>query len=334
MSTTVPGAAPRTTAPRPVTPPAAPGPLSLTVTALDDTVPGIRTLVLSRADGALLPSFTPGSHLVLDCGPVRNAYSLTGPTSRPDHYRISVQRHDDGAGGSRWVHERVSLGDTVVTGVPRSLFAPAARATHHVYVAGGIGVTPLLSHARAAARWHRSFEFVYAAHPGRAAHLDELRALCGARLTLVAHRDELRRLLDDRLADRPIGTYLYTCGPDAMMAAVAATAERLGWPAERVRQERFGAAALDPGDPFDAVLARSGRRVRVDSGRSLLDALDAAGVTVPRMCRQGVCGECRVGVHSGELVHRDLFLDDDEKAAGTAMMCCVSRATGEVTLEL
>ena len=139
--------------------------------------------------------------------------------------------------------------------------------------------------------------------------------------------------IGEALATAPLGTHLYVCGPAPLMDSVVQRAGQLGWPSERVHTERFSAAALDPGEPFEVVLARTGRQVAVPSGVSLLEALESEGVDVPNMCRQGVCGECRVPVLAGRPVHRDLFLGEDERAAGDSIMCCVSRSTGPL-LEL
>jgi ferredoxin-NADP reductase len=225
------------------------------------------------------------------------------------------------------VHE-LEVGDVVSADRPRSAFAPVASARHHLLVAGGIGITPMLAHARDAVRWRRDFTLLYGYRPGAGAHLAELRALCGARLEEHPDVEVFLARIDAALGAAPLGTHLYVCGPPPLMDAVVERAAALGWPDERVHTERFSAAALDPGSPFEARLARSGRRVPVPSGVSLLEALEAEGVPVPNLCRQGVCGECRVPVLAGRPVHRDLFLSEEEKAAADSVMCCVSRATG------
>ncbi|MGY1722631.1 PDR/VanB family oxidoreductase [Blastococcus sp. SYSU DS0533] len=306
---------------------AGPGTLLLRVTGVREAAPGIRTVELASADGAALPAFPPGSHLVLHCGERRNAYSLTGAGIAPESYSISVLLCPDGSGGSRWVHDLV-VGDVVAADGPRSAFAPVATARHHLLVAGGIGITPLLSHARAAARWNRDFTLLYGYRPGAGAHLDELRELCGPRLEEHPDVAGFVARIEAALASAPLGIHLYACGPAALLDTVLSAAERLGWPEARVHTERFSAAALDPGDPFEVTLARSGRRVAVPSGVSLLEALEDSGVPVPNLCRQGVCGECRVPVLSGLPLHRDLFLTQAEKAAADSVMCCVSRSTG------
>ncbi|WP_246394282.1 PDR/VanB family oxidoreductase, partial [Pseudonocardia pini] len=233
----------------------------------------------------------------------------------------------DGAGGSAWMH-RLVVGDRVEVGLPRSTFAPVRTARRHLLVAGGIGVTPLLAHAREALRWGQDVRMLYVHRAG--AYAAELTALLGDRLR-EAGRAELADLLPALLADQPLGTHLYACGPVGLMDRVVAAAAAAGWPADRVHLERFAPEELDPGVPFTARLARSGRDLAVPAGTSLLAALEGAGIAVPNQCRQGVCGECRVPVLAGRPLHRDEFLGPEERAA--AVMPCVSRAETE-TLEI
>jgi ferredoxin-NADP reductase len=294
----------------------------------------VRHLRLASPDGGPLASFAPGSHVVIDAGGRTNAYSLTGENYEPEEYCLSVLRLADGAGGSRWVHDTLAVGDRVEVSPPRSTFAPVLAARHHVFVAGGIGVTPVLSHVRAAVAYGRSFEVLFGHRPERPAHLSQLQALCGPRRLRTATSPEaMREVVIDRLADQPLGAVLYVCGPPAMMEVVTGAARALGWPEERVHTEAFSIGVLDPGEPFFAELRSSGRRIEVAPGVSLLEALEASGVEVPNLCRQGVCGECRVSVAAGTPLHRDLFLNEEEKAAGDCVMCCVSRSLGPV-LEL
>ncbi|GAB2514024.1 PDR/VanB family oxidoreductase [Nocardia heshunensis] len=293
----------------------------------------VRELTLVDPDGGVLPSFAPGSHIAVEIAPGRrNSYSLTGPSVLPGHYAISVRREAGGHGGSRRLHE-VPVGAALTVSAPRSDFPPVAAARHHMFVAGGIGVTPVLSHVRAAAAWGRSFAVHYVSRPGEFAHLDELRELCGERLTVHADRDALWSELAPALRNQPMGTHLYTCGPATMIDEVQARATAVGWPAQRLHAERFAAAAGESGAPFAAKLGRSGLLVPVAPESTLLDALLAKGIRVPNLCRQGVCGECRLGVRGGGIEHRDHYLTEDERAAGDALMACVSRAAGDL-LEL
>lgn len=300
-------------------------PMELEITAITETSPEVRTFTLARADRFPLPSFVPGSHLVLECGPSVNAYSLLGDSRMPSSYTISVLRLGPGRGGSRWLHER-RVGDLLRVRPPRSMFPPMQRASKHLLIAGGIGVTPILSHLRAAVRWGHETEVLYSHRPGHGAHLKELHELSAQSLRCFTQRAEFRAALQESLRRQPIGTHLYCCGPETFMDAVCRNAEELGWPAGRIHTERFGAEALDSGAPFDVVLRESQRTVRVPPGRSLLEVLDENDISVPNLCRQGFCGECRIPVTAGTPLHRDHYLEDQEKAANDSLMCCVSRA--------
>lgn len=296
---------------------------------------GIRSLALAAPGGGELPGFTAGSHLVVGCGEKANAYSLTGEGLFPDRYTISVLRQDEGRGGSLFMHE-LSLGDTVRASRPRSAFAPVTDARLHLLIAGGIGITPILSHARAAAAWGREAAILYVHGPGSGAHLDDLEAVAraaGFELAVCEGRAALPEAIAAFLDDRPLGSHLYTCGPDGFMDWILDEARAAGWPEDRLHSEAFGSAALDPGAPFTARLAGSGERVAVPAGVSLLEALEATGRAIPNMCRQGVCGECVLPVRRGRPLHRDSFLSDDER--DSAIMPCVSRCLdAELELDL
>jgi ferredoxin-NADP reductase len=303
--------------------------LILRVIATDDTVPGIRTLTLSDAEGAVLPSFTPGSHLVIACGDGANAYSLTGETVAPREYVVSVLESPAGRGGSRWIHE-LAIGATVVARAPRSDFAPVRRPRRHLLIAAGIGITPMISHLRSAKRWGRDVQLLYVFREGRGAYVDEIRSLTH-NASFFTDRAAFLAELVPTLADQPFGAHAYLCGPGRFIDDVVAKAGELGWPASRIHVEYFG-AELAPGDPFEVELSSSGNVFTVDSGVSLLESLAAKGYAIPNLCRQGVCGECRVPLRSGTVLHRDLFLTDDERR--DAMMACVSRGSGRVELGL
>jgi dimethylamine monooxygenase subunit B len=300
--------------------------VKLVVSGIDDTVPGVRSLTLSALEGGPLPPFVPGSHLVIDCGGRQNAYSLTSDGVDPFEYRVSVLKVEGGAGGSAWVHECLSVGDTTSALLPRRAFAPVARARKHLLIAGGIGVTPIVSHLRAARTWRREVQVLYVHRADRPAHVDDVRELAGDAAGIVTNRADFRQRIGPLLADQPLGTHLYTCGPAGLIDTVLETAAAFGWPASRLHSERFGADVLDPGEPFDVVLSRTGMRLRVPSGASLLETLEGHGIAVPNLCRQGVCGECRIPVAGGVPLHRDFYLTDEEKQAGDALMCCVSRS--------
>jgi ferredoxin-NADP reductase len=297
------------------------------------TVANVRTLTLAAVDGALLLPFVPGSHLVVECGERTNAYSLLDDGVVSSRYRISVLLSPDGDGGSRWLHETVSEGDTLAVSSPRSAFAPVAAARHHLLVAAGIGVTPILSHARAALRWGRSFRTFYRYRRGHDAHLAELREVCGDGLEEFTERDPFTRRLSEALHCQPLGSQLYVCGPSGFTDEVLTAAAVAGWPSARVHTERFSAADLEPGRPF-AVRLADGTCIEVPSGVSLLEVLETKGFHISNRCRQGVCGECRLDVVSGTPEHRDLYLSEAERASGDSLMSCVSRGHDELELTL
>lgn len=302
--------------------------MQLRVTEIDDSVPGIRTLRLAHPDGHALPSYPPGSHVVVQCGDVANAYSLTGDGVCPMRYVVSVLLCPNGSGGSRWIHDEVRIGETVDVSAPRSAFSPVLGARRHLLVAAGIGITPMMSHLHSAKRWGRDAHLLYIHRAGRGAHLDEIEQV-GMPARICTDRTRFHAELAAALVSQPIGTHLYVCGPGPFMDDVIGQATGFGWPTSRIHCERFGVDTLDAGDPFEVELAATGLTLIVPSGVSLLDALEQHGHVIPNLCRQGVCGECRIPVAAGDILHRDLYLTDAEKQCGDALMACVSRAAGE-----
>lgn len=305
--------------------------LELVVRAARAEALGVCSVALARDDGGPLPEYVPGSHLLVECGSPAgatvNAYSLTGSGSSPAEYTISVLHHREGAGGSAFIHGLVP-GDRVQVSMPRNGFAPTTTATHHLLVAGGIGITPVLSHARAAVQWGRPFTVLYSYRDGTAPHLEQMRELCGDRLQECSGRGAFTRLLTERLGRQPMGTHLYVCGGNALIETTLSTARGLGWPEGRLHYEVFDTATLDPGASFTVRLDRTGTDLEVPSGVSLLEALEDGGIDVPNQCRQGVCGECRLAVSAGTPLHRDSYLSAADKSANAFLMPCVSRAVG------
>ncbi|MGY2004893.1 PDR/VanB family oxidoreductase [Blastococcus sp. SYSU DS1024] len=304
----------------------------LRVTRIEAVTDRVRHIVLTDPEGRSLAGYAPGSHLVVTAGGTRNAYSLTGSGIAPGDYRISVLRTGDD-GGSAWLHDVLRVGDLLPVEPPRSAFRPELAARKAFLVAAGIGVTPILSHLAAARAWGRPVEVVYGYRPGEAAHLEEVRELAGPDLVEAQGRVALAGALRERMAVQPWGTHAYACGPTAVLDLFTATARAAGWPPARVHLEHFQAPELSPGRPFTARLRRTGRELPVPSGTSLLDAVLGAGVDVPSMCRQGVCGQCLVPVAAGRVEHRDLVLDDSDRQSSTHMLACVSRAA-DTHLEL
>jgi ferredoxin-NADP reductase len=303
---------------------------TLRVTAKQPRADGVLTLELAAPSGGRLRDWTPGSHidLVLPNGVTRQ-YSLCGDRFDAFTYRVGVLREPAGRGGSAFVHEQLAVGDLVGVGGPRNNF-PLVPSERYLFVAGGIGITPLLPMIRQADLLGADWQLLYGGRRrGSMAFLDELAAY-GDRV-LVRPEDEFG-LLDLRgfLGEPRAEVKLYCCGPAPLLAAMEAACA--GWPPHTLRTERFVAderAAPVRSAPFEVELARTGVSVAVPDDVSVLDAVGAAGVDVLSSCRQGVCGTCETTVLAGAPDHRDSLLDDDERAAGDSMYICVSRASSD-----
>nr|WP_064570930.1 PDR/VanB family oxidoreductase [Gordonia sp. LAM0048] len=298
----------------------------VSIRRLTDEITHFRLGPLDDSSPALT-AYQPGSHVIVTTGLGRNAYSLVDDGMYPTSYGISVLRRGAG-GGSDWLHDNLVEEGVVEIEGPRSMFAPVLDQRGALLVAGGIGVTPVLSHARALARDGRRADIVYSYRRGSGAHADDLRALAAqpsVTLHEVSGAEQTASLIAERLRAQPLGTHAYACGPTSLLETYTRLAEAAGWPKARVHLERFAAPDPEPGDPFTATVASTGTSIDVPAGVSLLQRLLDTGVAVPSLCRQGVCGECRIPVRRGTIEHRDFVLTDDERAAGDTMLCCVSR---------
>jgi ferredoxin-NADP reductase len=284
---------------------------------------GVVGLTLRRPDGAPMPAWTPGAHvdLLLGNGMTRQ-FSLCGDPADRATLRVAVLREPGGRGGSAYVHDQVAEGTPLRIRGPRNHF-PLVPASRHLFVAGGIGITPILPMLAAAADWR----LLYGGRTRAGmAFRDEL-AGYGDRVELRP-QDEYGLLDVTGLLARPDdATAIYCCGPEPLLSAVAAASAH--WTPGALHVERFTPVA-DTGDarPIEVELARSGRTVLVPAGCSILAAVEAAGVTVLSSCREGTCGTCETDVLDGVPDHRDSLLTDAERAAGDTMLICVSRAVG------
>jgi ferredoxin-NADP reductase len=308
--------------------------LDVRVTSVRQLTPLVREFTFEAEQGEL-PGFSAGSHVLVHLPTpqrsLRNAYSLLGVPAKPAQYRIAVRLQEDSRGGSRFLHEQVQEGDRLQLSPPANLFALHSQARHHLLIAGGIGITPFL--AQVAELEHRgaSFALHYACRGGLTdAYKGELAARMGERFQAYDSAAGERLELAGLLAVQPLGSHVYVCGPQRLIDGVRAAAASLGWPDSRVHWEAF--AAAEPGEPFVAELAASGRRIAVPAESSLLEALEAAGIEVPSLCRGGVCGQCATRYLAGEVEHRDSVLAEAERAE--QLMPCVSRGRCGSTLKL
>jgi ferredoxin-NADP reductase len=301
---------------------------------------GVTSFELARVDGSELPAWAPGAHvdLHLPSGTIRQ-YSLCGDPMDRTRYRIAVLAQPEGRGGSLEAHRELRPGTQVELGLPRQRFA-LVDAPRYLFVAGGIGITPLLPMVREAERRGAPWELVYAART--AAHFtfaDELLALRGGRVRLVPADLEGKPRVED-LVDGSAGAAVYCCGPAGLMDAMAEHLGRAGRLGD-LHCERFavgsgaptGAAAQGVSaeggavtEAFEVELSASGTVVRVGPDESILEAIRGAGLDRPSSCEMGLCGTCETTVLSGEVDHRDDLLTPEEKSSGCTMMICVSRA--------
>jgi vanillate O-demethylase ferredoxin subunit len=301
----------------------------------------IASFELVAIDGQALPPFSAGSHIDVHLpGGIVRQYSLCNDPRESHRYQIAVLRDAASRGGSVAMHS-LTVGDELTISLPKNHFPLAHDAQHHILLAGGIGVTPILCMAEHLAAIGASFEMHYCARSrDRAAFLQ--------RIASSAYSDRVSTHFDDGAADQKIdltavtaspvaGRHLYVCGPSGFIDAVLGAARAAGWDEAHLHREYFAAAAADTaGDTaFDVVLASSGRVIRVGANQTVVAALAEAGVNVPVSCEQGVCGTCLTRVLDGTPDHRDVFLTADEKSRGDQFTPCCSRAkTPRLVLDL
>ncbi|MFI6644714.1 PDR/VanB family oxidoreductase [Streptomyces sp. NPDC050504] len=303
---------------------------------------GVLGLLLTHPEGAELPAWEPGAHLelTLPSGLVRH-YSLSGDPADRSVYRLGVLRVPDGRGGSAELHDTDLTGRRLTVRGPINRF-PLAPAERYLFIAGGIGITPLLPMVRQvaadpdAAPW----SLVYG---GRCltsmAYRDELADLPGDAVTFVPQDTDGCPNLDLLLKDLAPGTAVYTCGPEGLLRAVEERCER--WlPPGTLNLERFGAGPKPekpavPDGAFEVALSRTGKTLLVPPDRTLLEVVREAVPKVASGCEEGFCGTCETKVLGGEPEHNDTVLTDDDRASNTTMMICVGRSKGGLlTLDL
>lgn len=308
--------------------------IDVVVTGIEAVTPRIRAVTLQKPDSGLLPGWSAGAHInvMLPTGDTRS-YSLVNmlpeadATAQPMRYRLGVRREQPSTGGSEYIHN-LRPGDRVTITEPDNHFPLRPRHESAVLLAGGIGITPIISMAAALTAEKRSHRLVYA---GRArtelAFLPEIEQLVGDRLTI--HTDDVSGLFDVEGLMRSLdgGEALYVCGPQPMIDAAITAAQRLQWPEGRLYFELFTAPARQDDDSdFEVELASSGKTILVRRDQSILDALLEAGEAPLFDCKRGDCGLCQTTVIAGVPDHRDYYLSATERQSNKVMQICVSRA--------
>ena len=300
---------------------------------------GICSYEFVAAHGGALPSFNAGAHIDLHLpGAHIRSYSLANAPGETGRYLVAVQREAAGRGGSAYMHDQLRVGQVIQSSVPHNDFPLNESAEHTVLVAGGIGITPILSMVQRLDALGKSWRLHYASRsPEVTAFRDELARLDRGRGWVVHWfgNDTTQRLdIPAVVGEADRFTHLYCCGPARMIDAFVEAGA--GRPPGTVHYERFAAAdapATEGG--YAVVLQRSGKRLQVEPGKTLLDTLLDENVPVPYACSNGICGTCMTKVVSGVPDHRDEFLSAEEKKAGkTMLVCCSGSLSAELVLDL
>jgi vanillate O-demethylase ferredoxin subunit len=307
----------------------------LRVASVRNEAEDIRSIELVDPAGGDLPPFAAGAHIDVHLSEkLVRQYSLCNDPSERHRYLIGVLHNPQGRGGSRAIHE-LKVGDSVRVSVPRNLFE-LSNDGNSLLVAGGIGITPILSMAQALAGAGRSFSLHYATRTrSRTAFLEAIGAASFAPAVSYywSQEPDGRKLdLASLLQSPKPDDHLYLCGPRSFMDAVIQTAKEKGWPEGRIHHEFFTCevARLDTDEAFTVQLASSGKTISVLPDETVVEALAQAGVEIPTSCEQGICGTCLTGVLSGEPDHRDMFLMQQEQACNTKFVPCCSRSKSKV----
>jgi ferredoxin-NADP reductase len=314
--------------------------MDVVVRSVEPVAPRITSFELADPAGIDLPAFTAGAHIdiALPNGLTRS-YSLLNDSREHHRYRIAVLKEEHGGGGSAWMHDNVKVGDTLTITAPANRFEIDEGGDHNFLIAGGIGITPILSMAERLDELGIDFTLYYCTRTrSETAFLEHIEQRFGKRVIL--HHDEgvREQNLDvaKLLSDRQPGTHVYVCGPPGLISAVRTAAKE--WPGGTVHFELFGAVRADAGasaenKPFDVHLKRRNVTYHIPAERSILDVLTEAGIKIRTVCNDGFCGTCTTRYVSGNVEHRDGVLDEEGKKS--LIQVCVSRAApGTDTLVL
>ncbi|QTJ70542.1 oxidoreductase (plasmid) [Rhodococcus sp. ZPP] len=294
---------------------------------------GVVSLRLVHPDGGQLPTWEPGAHIDIGVAGVTRQYSLSDAEPDPNSWRIAVLREPASRGGSRAIHDAVHAGTELVVSAPRNRF-PLLPAQKYIFVAGGIGITPILPMIGEAERRGAEWSLVYG---GRS--LDTMAFVAdltryGDRVTIVPEDTKGRVDFAEYLQQVRDDTLIYACGPGPLLDALAQASDH--WPTGSLHVERFVAQDVDSaGDvEFEVEFAASGVTAMIPADRSILDVANDLGLPTLSSCEEGVCGTCQTAVLEGDPDHRDAVMTDDEKASASSMFICVSRSKAGARLKL
>lgn len=309
------------------------------ISRLDKIADGIFEFEFRHPSGEALPEFTPGAHICVEApnGMIRR-YSLSNDPGETDRYVIAIKREAEGTGGSKSLTDDCRVGDMIRISEPRNDFELNERAARYIFIAGGIGITPILSMMRyLKSQTNKPFKLYYLSRdPAQTAYIDALSAPEFKGRVIVHHSHGLPDNHYDLwpVLEQHKGAYLYCCGPRKLMEAVRDMTGH--WPKSQVRFEDFGATSVQhhaEDKAFTVRIKGSDTSIEVAADATILEALRDHGYKVPFSCESGTCGSCRCKLIEGEVEHRDLILSESEKER--YVMVCVSRAiSDELVLEL
>lgn len=301
---------------------------------------GVKALVLKSADASGLPKATAGAHIDVHISPgLVRQYSLCNGPGEYGFYTIAVKKEPASRGGSVLVHECIAKGDILTISEPRNTFPLVEGTGRQLLLAGGIGITPLLSMAKHLTHVGKDYELHYFARSAEAVAFKELfssRSLLGHGTTHIGvEPEQLPAELAMVLKNFGPQDHVYMCGPPAFMDLASRVVIERGWQEDGLHLEHFGSQVVQDSTPFVVELSTSGRKISVEPQQTILKALRGAGIEIESSCEQGFCGTCITAVREGIPDHRDEFLSDQEKESGKVIMPCVSRSkTARLILDL
>lgn len=296
----------------------------------------IKVFELTALEGGFLPAFKAGAHIDvhLSNGLIRQ-YSLCNDSKQRDRYEIGVLLDDQSRGGSQYIHQNINIGDELEISEPRNLFPLTQEQNKALLLAGGIGITPLMSMAETLLAKEIDFELYYFCRSSdHVAFKERLSADSFSDKVHFVHKDNVESLalVSEILAEPNSGTHLYTCGPNSFMNSIFEIALAKGWQQTNLHKESFQAEAIEAGQSraFKVKIASTGEVLDIPEDESITEVLEENGYYISVSCEQGICGTCVTHILEGEAEHHDNFLSDDEKNVQKVFTPCCSRAKTEM----
>jgi vanillate O-demethylase ferredoxin subunit len=301
----------------------------------------VKLFDLRPLDSSPLANFSAGAHIDIVTPSATRQYSLCNDPKESHRYLVGIALDENSRGGSQWLHNELHLGDTVTISSPRNHFALTDNQTHSVFIAGGIGITPIVAMILALESKEQTWELHYTAKHQASAPLLELLAQTSAackhgKIHYYFTQDTRAKRVDltQVVKQAPATSHFYCCGPTRLIDTFAETTRSL--PPEQVHFERFSADDVKFADGgFVIALSKSNMELNVPAGQSILEVLQTQKINVPCACREGICGSCEIRVLDGIPDHRDSVLTDAEKQSNTTIMACCSGAlTDKLVLDI